>query len=100
MEKAAAKAAEYSGADIIDINMGCPVPKVCNNGEGVSEYSPANHDTVTARPLLNIQSVFGREDIAVGNDRDGKGLLHIRSRLAMWRPWKASTPSPRASNGT
>ena len=34
MEKAAAKAAEYSGADILDINMGCPVPKVCNNGEG------------------------------------------------------------------
>ena len=34
MEKGAAKAAEYSGADIIDINMGCPVPKVCNNGEG------------------------------------------------------------------
>lgn len=34
MERAAAKAAEYSGADIIDINMGCPVPKVCNNGEG------------------------------------------------------------------
>ena len=34
MEKAAGRAAEYSGADIIDINMGCPVPKVCNNGEG------------------------------------------------------------------
>lgn len=34
MEKGAAKAAEYSGCDIIDINMGCPVPKVCNNGEG------------------------------------------------------------------
>lgn len=34
MEKGAAKAAEYSGADILDINMGCPVPKVCNNGEG------------------------------------------------------------------
>jgi tRNA-dihydrouridine synthase B len=34
MEEAAAKAARYSGADILDINMGCPVPKVCNNGEG------------------------------------------------------------------
>jgi len=34
MERGAAKAAEYSGADILDINMGCPVPKVCNNGEG------------------------------------------------------------------
>ncbi len=34
MERGAAIAAEYSGCDVIDINMGCPVPKVCNNGEG------------------------------------------------------------------
>jgi len=34
MEDAAAISAEVSGADIIDINMGCPVPKVANNGEG------------------------------------------------------------------
>ena len=34
MEKGAAIAAEYSGCDVIDINMGCPVPKICNNGEG------------------------------------------------------------------
>lgn len=34
MERAAAIAAEVSGCDIIDINMGCPVPKVAQNGEG------------------------------------------------------------------
>ncbi len=34
MERAAAIAAEVSGADVIDINMGCPVPKVANHGEG------------------------------------------------------------------
>ncbi len=34
MEEAAAIALERSGADIVDINMGCPVPKVANNGEG------------------------------------------------------------------
>lgn len=34
MERAAAIAAEVSGCDIIDINMGCPVPKVVQNGEG------------------------------------------------------------------
>lgn len=34
MERAAAKALEYSGAQLLDINMGCPVPKVCGNGEG------------------------------------------------------------------
>ena len=34
MEKGAALALERSGADIIDINMGCHVPKVANSGDG------------------------------------------------------------------
>ena len=34
MAEAAPMALAYSGADILDINMGCPVPKVVNNGEG------------------------------------------------------------------
>ena len=34
MEEGAAIAKEVSGADFIDINMGCPVPKVANSGDG------------------------------------------------------------------
>ena len=34
MAEAAVMAAEISGADIIDINMGCPVGKVVSNGDG------------------------------------------------------------------
>ncbi len=34
MEKGAALALERSGADVIDINMGCPVPKVAQSGDG------------------------------------------------------------------
>ena len=34
MEEAAAIAHQVSGADFIDINMGCPVPKVANTGDG------------------------------------------------------------------
>lgn len=34
MAEAANMALEISGADIIDINMGCPMPKITSNGEG------------------------------------------------------------------
>ncbi len=34
MQEAAAIAHEVSGADFIDINMGCPVPKIANAGDG------------------------------------------------------------------
>ena len=34
MEKGAALALELSGAEIVDINMGCPVPKVAQSGDG------------------------------------------------------------------
>ncbi len=34
MEQAAGIAKEVSGAEILDINMGCPVPKIANNGDG------------------------------------------------------------------
>ena len=34
MERGAALALEQSGADILDINMGCPVPKVVHSGDG------------------------------------------------------------------
>ena len=34
MADGAALALEASGADFIDINMGCPMPKIANNGDG------------------------------------------------------------------
>ena len=34
MAEAAAIAIEHTGADILDINMGCPMPKIVNNGDG------------------------------------------------------------------
>ncbi len=34
LERAAALIREKAGPDIIDINMGCPMPKVANNGDG------------------------------------------------------------------
>ncbi|MBL0350624.1 MAG: tRNA dihydrouridine synthase DusB [Elusimicrobia bacterium] len=42
----AARAAEEAGADIVDLNCGCPVPKIANNGAGIS--------------LLKDESLFAR----------------------------------------
>jgi len=45
MRSAAATVAE-AGADLIDINMGCPVPKVCKTGAGAALLR--EHDTAVA----------------------------------------------------
>src|SRR3954469_7950217 len=45
MRSAAASVAE-AGADLIDLNMGCPVPKVCKTGAGAALLS--DHDTAVA----------------------------------------------------
>ena len=36
MAEAAQLAIEYTGADILDINMGCPMGKIVNNGDGAA----------------------------------------------------------------
>src|ERR671917_359524 len=45
MRGAAARAAE-AGADVIDLNMGCPVPKVCKTGAGAALLK--DHETAVA----------------------------------------------------
>ena len=48
MRSAAARVAE-SGADVIDLNMGCPVPKVCKTGAGVALLREPDRAVAVAR---------------------------------------------------
>ncbi len=82
MEKAAGRAAEYSGADIIDINMGCPVPKVCNNGEG----SGLARDSAKASRVAAavVRGAGGRPvtaKIRLGWDRGSLNCVELAKRL-------------------
>ncbi len=52
MQEAAAIAAEVSGADVIDINMGCPVPKVARNGDGCGLMRDVDRAVEVARAVI------------------------------------------------
>lgn len=57
----AARIVEARGADIVDINMGCPVPKVVNNGEG----SALMKDPVLAGNILKAVTQAVRIPVTV-----------------------------------
>ena len=57
MAEAAGKAAEITGCDIIDINMGCPVGKISGNGDGCALMK----DPELARDIIeNVVKTAGR----------------------------------------
>ena len=66
MAEGAVIASEY-GAKIIDINMGCPVPKVVKNGEGsaLMQNPPLACDIVSAMKKA-VKYIFGEINGSVG----------------------------------
>jgi nifR3 family TIM-barrel protein len=76
MRRAAAMAAE-AGADLIDLNMGCPVRKVCKTGAGVALLSEPDRAVALARAAAEESglpvTVKLRPGIAPG-ERDGVEL--------------------------
>jgi len=66
-----AKRIEERNFDILDINMGCPVPKVVNNGEGsalmktpekVGEIVHAVSSAISKPVTIKIRKGFGKDD--------------------------------------
>lgn len=82
MEKGAAIAAEYSGCDVIDINMGCPVPKVCNNGEGSGlARDPEKAARVAAAVIRGAGGIPVTVKFRLGWDKGHLNYLELGKRL-------------------
>ena len=67
MAEAAQIALEATGADLIDINMGCPMPKIVNNGDGAA--------------LMKDPDKAGRDCGGHGKGRPRAGDCEIQTRL-------------------
>ncbi|WP_251448071.1 tRNA dihydrouridine synthase DusB [Vermiculatibacterium agrestimuris] len=82
MEKAAALAGEYSGADVIDINMGCPVPKVCNSGDGSGlARDPVKAAQVAAAVVRGAGEKPVTVKIRLGWDKGHLNAVELAKRL-------------------
>lgn len=82
MEEAAAIAAEISGADIIDINMGCPMPKVANSGDGSALLRDPDKACRIAEAVL--RGAGGRPvtvKMRIGWDRDSVNCVELAQAL-------------------
>lgn len=70
----AAKMAEDRGAKIIDINMGCPVPKVVNNGEGSALLKDMPRALKIAEAVVKAVKVPVTVKLRRGFDGEGNGI--------------------------
>ena len=78
MRSAAATVAER-GADLIDLNMGCPVPKVCKTGAGAALIKDPDTAVAVARAAREGSGLPVTVKLRSGQkpgDTDGYGLAH------------------------
>ncbi len=100
MARAAQLALDYSGADLIDLNMGCPVGKVVNSGDGSALMKDISKALRVAEAVVKAVDVPVTVKMRIGWDRGhlnavelAKGLenvgvaaiaVHGRTRVQMY----------------
>ena len=82
MERGAALALERSGADVVDINMGCPVPKVANSGDGSALMrDPDKAQRVAAAVVRGAQGTPVTVKFRLGWDKGSINCVEFAKRM-------------------
>jgi tRNA-dihydrouridine synthase B len=81
MASAAERVAE-AGADLIDINMGCPVPKVCKTGAGAALLADPDRAVALVRAAARGSGLPVTVKLRTGQRADDHGGVEVARRLA------------------
>ena len=81
MEQAAGIAAEKSGADILDINMGCPVNKIIKSNAGSALMKDVDHAVNLAKAVVEAVKKPVTVKMRIGWDMDQICCVELAKRL-------------------
>lgn len=77
----AAKVVERAGADIVDINMGCPVKKVVSSGDGSALMKTPDLAARVAEAAVKAVKVPVTVKMRLGWDEESKNVLDFAKRI-------------------
>ena len=81
MAQGAILAMEISGCDFLDINMGCPMPKVANNGDGCGLMRTPELAEQIVREVIKAVDVPVTVKCRMGWDKGSVNVLDFTKRM-------------------
>jgi len=90
---AAARVVEQLGADIVDVNMGCPVPKIAKHNAGCSLMREPSHAAEVIAAMAKAVSIPVTVKMRAGwNDSEKNALLGCAAALLLPIEWEEPFP--------
>ena len=81
MAEAAVMALEYSGCDFLDINMGCPMPKIANSGDGCGLMRTPEVAGEIVKRIVDAVQVPVTVKCRLGWDKGSINVLEFTKRM-------------------
>lgn len=72
---------QIENADLIDINMGCPAPKIVNNGDGGALMKTPSHMSALVKAAVKAASVPVTVKMRIGWDEANKNVIEAAKRV-------------------